>query len=148
VTFHISITPTGRKTVAELRGKARKSFDAAVDRLASDGCEAGDYKLAGEGIEHICSVQKRQPLARSRIRAILRPMSDKFAYYDREADIAWLPTGDSADVVSEEVEWGLIDHDSATDEVVAIEVWSASKRLPAEVLATLPAPASAHGAAA
>ena len=51
-------------------------------------------------------------------------------------------------VVSEEVEWGLIDPDSATDEVVAIEVWSASKRLPPEVLGTLPAPASAHGAAA
>lgn len=75
-------------------------------------------------------------------------MSDKFAYNDRDADIAWLPTGDSTDVVSEEVEWGLIDHDSATDEVVAVEVWSASKRLPAEVLATLPAPASTHGAAA
>jgi uncharacterized protein YuzE len=72
----------------------------------------------------------------------------KFAYYDREADIAWLPTGDSQDVFSEEVEWGLIDHDSATDEVVAIEVWSASKRLPPEVLATLPAPARRHGTAA
>jgi uncharacterized protein YuzE len=80
--------------------------------------------------------------------AILNPMSAKFAYYDREADIAWLPTGDSTDVVSEEVEWGLVDHDSATDAVVAIEVWSASKRLPREVLAALPAPTSAHGAAA
>ena len=80
--------------------------------------------------------------------AILNPMSAKFAYYDREADIAWLPTGDSTNVVSEEVEWGLVDHDSATDEVVAVEVWSASKRLPAEVLATLPAPAGAQGAAA
>jgi uncharacterized protein YuzE len=75
-------------------------------------------------------------------------MSTRFAYYDREADIAWLPTGDSTDVVSEEVEWGLIDHDATTDEVVAIEVWSASKRLPAEVLATLPAPSRTHGAAA
>lgn len=75
-------------------------------------------------------------------------MNPRFAYYDREADIAWLPTGDSSDVVSEEVDWGLIDHDSATDEVVAIEVWSASKRLPSKVLATLPAPAAAHGAAA
>lgn len=75
-------------------------------------------------------------------------MSARFAYYDRDADIAWLPTGDSEDVVSEEVEWGLIDHDSGTDEVVAIEVWSASKRLPAELLAKLPAPASTHGAAA
>lgn len=75
-------------------------------------------------------------------------MSTKFAYYDREADIAWLPTGESEDVVSEEVEWGLIDHDSATDQVVAVEVWAASKRLPREVLATLPAPGSAHSAVA
>jgi len=75
-------------------------------------------------------------------------MSARFAYYDREADIAWLPTGDSDDVVSEEVQWGLIDHDAATDAVVGIEVWSASERLPAELLATLPAPTPAHGAAA
>ena len=75
-------------------------------------------------------------------------MTARFAYYEREADIAWLPTGNSEDVVSEEVNWGLIDHDSGSDDVVAIEVWSASKRLPAELLATLPAPASAHGAAA
>ena len=46
-------------------------------------------------------------------------MSARFAYYDPEADIAWLPTGDAADVVSEEVDWGLIDHDSTTDEVAA-----------------------------
>ncbi len=75
-------------------------------------------------------------------------MSAQFAYYDRKADIAWFPTGDSSDVVSEEVDWGLIDHDSGTDEIVGIEVWSASKRLAPEVLAALPAPASAHGAAA
>ncbi len=75
-------------------------------------------------------------------------MSARFAYYDRDADIAWLPTGDSDDVVSEEVDWGLIDHDSGSDEVVGVEVWSASKRLPAELLATLPAPSAAHGAAA
>lgn len=75
-------------------------------------------------------------------------MSSKFAYYDREADIAWLPTGNSGDVVSEEVEWGLIDHDVATDEIVAVEVWSASRRLPPEVLATLPSPEGARGAAA
>ncbi len=75
-------------------------------------------------------------------------MSDRFAYYDREADIAWLPTGSSNDVVSEEVEWGLVDHDASSDEVVAIEIWSASKRLPAEVLASLPDPAGTSGAAA
>jgi uncharacterized protein YuzE len=66
-------------------------------------------------------------------------MSD-FAYYDRKADIAWLPTGQSDRVVSEEVEWGLIDHDSGSDAVVAIEIWSASKRLPPELLEKLPAP--------
>jgi uncharacterized protein YuzE len=75
-------------------------------------------------------------------------ISDKFAYYDRDADIAWFPTGDSDDVVSEEVEWGLIDHDSGTDAVVGVEVWSASKRLAPEVLAALPTPSAAHGAAA
>jgi uncharacterized protein YuzE len=75
-------------------------------------------------------------------------MSARFAYYDREADIAWLPTGEAEDVVSEEVDWGLIDHDASSDEVVAIEVWSASKRLPRELLATMPAPTHARGAAA
>jgi len=75
-------------------------------------------------------------------------MSDRYAYYDPEADVAWLPTGNSNDVVSEEVDWGLIDHDSSTDEVVAVEVWSASKRLPPELLATLPGPARGQGAAA
>lgn len=75
-------------------------------------------------------------------------MGDRFAYYDGEADIAWLPTGDSDDVVSEKVGWGLIDHDSTTDEVVAIEVWSASKCFPAEILAVLPRPAGTPGAGA
>lgn len=75
-------------------------------------------------------------------------MSDRFAYYDREADIAWLPTGSSDSVVSEEVEWGLIDHDSGNDAVVAIEIWSASKHLPMDLLERLPAPTNTHGAAA
>jgi len=75
-------------------------------------------------------------------------MTDRFAYYDREADIAWLPTGRSTEVVSEETEWGLIDHDASSDEVVAIEIWSASERLPIELLAKLPSPAGSDGAAA
>jgi uncharacterized protein YuzE len=74
-------------------------------------------------------------------------MSDRFAYYDREADIAWVPTGEAADVVSEEVEWGLIDHDASSDEIVAIEIWSASKRLPLDLLERLPSPRT-RGAAA
>ena len=67
-------------------------------------------------------------------------MNVMYAYYDPEADIAWLPTGKSEKVVSEEVEWGLIDHDEATDEIVALEIWAASKRLPKAVLDALPLP--------
>ncbi len=74
-------------------------------------------------------------------------MSARYAYYDRDADIAWLPTGYSENVLSEEVSWGLVDHDAATDEVVALEVWNASKRLPSAVLDALPAPTAPHSAA-
>jgi uncharacterized protein YuzE len=74
-------------------------------------------------------------------------MSD-FAYYDRKADIAWLPTGASDRVVSEEVEWGLIDYASGSDAVVAIEIWSASRRLPPELLEILPPPAGVSPASA
>jgi uncharacterized protein YuzE len=71
-----------------------------------------------------------------------------YAYYDNEADIAWLPTGHAERVVCEEVEWGLTDHDATTDEVVAIEIWAASKRLPKAILDALPAPSPPHGVAA
>ena len=75
-------------------------------------------------------------------------MSARYAYYDRDADIAWLPTGEAENVLSEEVNWGLIDHDASTDAVVALEVWNASKRLPQAVLDALPAPAAPHSAVA
>jgi uncharacterized protein YuzE len=71
-----------------------------------------------------------------------------YAYYDREADIAWLPTGSSSHAVSEEVEWGLVDYDASTDEVVAIEIWGASRRLPKAILDALPAPGVHSDAAA
>jgi uncharacterized protein YuzE len=75
-------------------------------------------------------------------------MHSMYSYYDPDADIAWLPTGASERVVSEEVEWGLVDHDATTDEVVAIEIWAASKRLPRAILDTLPRPDKQHGVAA
>ncbi len=75
-------------------------------------------------------------------------MNAVYAYYDPDADIAWLPTGKAKRVVSERVEWGLIDHDEETDEVVALEIWAASKRLPEAVLAVLPRPRKPHGVAA
>ncbi|MBV9311809.1 MAG: DUF2283 domain-containing protein [Solirubrobacterales bacterium] len=67
------------------------------------------------------------------------------AYYDREADIAWFPTGESDDVISEEVPGGLLAYDRTSHRLVAIEVWSASTRLPAILLDALPAPVPAHG---
>lgn len=63
-----------------------------------------------------------------------------FAYYDPDADIAWLPTGQSDDVVSERVLGGLHDYDRTTRQLVAIEVWDASIRLPANLLEALPQP--------
>jgi len=71
-----------------------------------------------------------------------------YAYYDPDADVAWLPTGDAGTVVSEEVEWGLIDHDEATDKVVAVEIWRASERLPKAILDALPRPGNGRDAAA
>jgi len=70
-----------------------------------------------------------------------------FAYYDSDADIAWIPTGESDDVVTERVQGGLRDYDRASHKLVAIEVWDASTRLPASILEALPAPSAARGAA-
>jgi uncharacterized protein YuzE len=66
--------------------------------------------------------------------------TERFAYYDREANIVWIPTGYSDDAVSEKTDWGLIDHDASSDEVVGIEIWAASTLLPADLLANLPHP--------
>lgn len=70
-------------------------------------------------------------------------LASTFAYYDRDADIAWFPTGKSGDVVSERVPDGLRDYDRVSRQLVAIEVWDASTRLPASILEALPA--SSHG---
>jgi len=51
------------------------------------------------------------------------------------------------DVVSERVPGGLRDYDRATHELVALEVWDASTRVPAPSLEALPTP-NAHSAAA
>lgn len=67
-------------------------------------------------------------------------LPSRFAYYDRDADIAWFPTGESDDVVSERVPDGLRDYDRTSHRLVAIEVWAASTRLPANILEALPAP--------
>jgi uncharacterized protein YuzE len=71
-----------------------------------------------------------------------------YAYYDPDADVAWFPTGESDDVVSERVAGGLRDYDRASRELVAIEVWDASTRLPRTLLEALPAPMTPRSAAA
>jgi uncharacterized protein YuzE len=65
---------------------------------------------------------------------------DRFAYYDREADIVWIPTGRPDDIVGEEQPWGLLAHERETGEVKALEIWSASEVLPEWLLANLPRP--------
>lgn len=62
-----------------------------------------------------------------------------FAYYDPDADIAWFPTGESDDVISERAPDGLRDYDRTSRQLVAIEVWDASTRLPASILEALAA---------
>lgn len=70
------------------------------------------------------------------------------AYYDADADIARFPTGASDDVVSRRAPDGLRDYDRASHQLVAIEIWEASTRLPANILEALPAPGAARGRAA
>jgi uncharacterized protein YuzE len=67
-----------------------------------------------------------------------------YAYYDPEANIAlFIFTRNHEDdftLVSDETPWGLIHYDEKTKEPVGIELWGASKRLPAAVLEALPEP--------
>lgn len=74
-----------------------------------------------------------------------RGMANRYAYFDREADIVWLQVGEIDSVVSEEVGWGLLDRDESTGDVVAIEVWQASKTLPDLLLDSLPEPSELDG---
>jgi uncharacterized protein YuzE len=69
---------------------------------------------------------------------------DRYAYYDREADIVWLPAGSAGEIYGDEEPWGLITRDRETGAVVAIEIWSASEVLPKFLLDNLPEPGQAH----
>ncbi len=62
-------------------------------------------------------------------------------YYDREADIVYIELTDGEVARTIEYEWGLIDVDANATPIGA-EYWSASQRLPAELLAALPGPAA------
>jgi uncharacterized protein YuzE len=67
-------------------------------------------------------------------------MEERFAYWDREVDIAWIPTGPTASIVSEETSWGLVDHNKETGEVTSLEIWDASKVIPIGLLERMPEP--------
>jgi uncharacterized protein YuzE len=61
-------------------------------------------------------------------------------HYDQTADIAWLRFEgfDPERVTSEETEFGL--RDLVDGQVVGLEFWKASERLPKEFLSVLPQP--------
>jgi uncharacterized protein YuzE len=72
--------------------------------------------------------------------------TDRFAYYDRDVDIVWLPVGPPGDLFGDEQPWGLVVRDRNTGSVAAIEIWSASQVLPEWLLKALPAPGKARSA--
>lgn len=61
------------------------------------------------------------------------------SYYTTDGDIAYIRVrSPHGSVRSEEQEWGLRDYDQKTGELVGLEVWSASKVLPRELVEALP----------
>lgn len=64
------------------------------------------------------------------------------SHYDRQADIAWLLLEgyDGRRAYGEDHQWGLVERDRETGQVVAFEVWQASQHLPRELLDALPQP--------
>ena len=63
-------------------------------------------------------------------------------HYDRQADVVWLRREgyDPRTAVGEETELGLRELDPVTGAVVGLEVWQASRELPADFLSGLPPP--------
>ncbi len=84
------------------------------------------------------------PLASSNIRRY--PRKGMHAHYDPEVDIALIVL-EAGSAVSEEHEWGLIDRDPTDRHLMGFEIWDASNRLPADLIAALPAPARTDDAA-
>jgi uncharacterized protein YuzE len=63
-------------------------------------------------------------------------------HYDPESDIAWLRFDgyDPATVIAEETDFGLRELSIPDRQLVGLEYWRASERLPSDLLAMLPAP--------
>lgn len=61
------------------------------------------------------------------------------SYYTTEGDIAYIRVRSPHGAVrSEEQAWGLRDFDEQTGDLVGLEVWSASKVLPKDLVDALP----------
>ncbi|HVX31654.1 MAG TPA: DUF2283 domain-containing protein [Solirubrobacterales bacterium] len=75
-------------------------------------------------------------------------MKERYAYWERDTDIAWIPTGPEGFVESEKTAWGIVDYDKETGAVTGLEILDASKFLPAELLERLPEPGRPGSAAA
>jgi uncharacterized protein YuzE len=67
-------------------------------------------------------------------------MEERFAYWDRELDIAWIPTAPAEHVTSERTWWGVVDTDKETGKVAGLEVLDASKVIPIALLERMPGP--------
>jgi uncharacterized protein YuzE len=78
----------------------------------------------------------------------LKSTEERYAYWDRETDIAWIPTAPAEFVNSERTSWGVVDYDKDTGEVTALEILDASTFLPVEMLERLPSPGRPGAAAA
>ena len=63
-------------------------------------------------------------------------------HYDAEADIAWIrfENYDPSTAVAEESDAGLRELDPVSGELVGLEFWQASDKLPADFLRILPPP--------
>jgi uncharacterized protein YuzE len=63
-------------------------------------------------------------------------------HYDAEADIAWIrfEGWDAERVSAEETDFGLREVDTVSGQVLGLELWQASARLPEDFLKMLPPP--------
>jgi len=59
---------------------------------------------------------------------------ERFAYWDRELDIAWIPTAPAEHVTSEKTWWGSVDRGEKTGRVAGLEILDASRVIPIELL--------------
>ena len=54
--FRVRATPTAKRDIDGLSGKAKDAFWERYGQLERDGCAAADYRLVGDVAERICAV--------------------------------------------------------------------------------------------